>query len=231
MSSNPAKTLELLFAIGPDVIMRDLRRAEEDLRAIAEEIRAIKANSLDVGTPEIKSKRSHLFMVQAYGLCHRDTVAPELQTFYAAFGAGHIAQDAEMVAAYQDTCAELSAQMDVIRRREGLAEGEFWVMRDEGPQDYRELSDQYGVVLERIADTVFSFVLRRYHLNRHADLFERDRTTFEIQREIGNRVVAPVARNEAEVRKMMDDQFRRQYGGAAFKHVLTRVKEIQREGA
>jgi hypothetical protein len=102
-------------------------------------------------------------------------------------------------------------------------------MRGEGPEDYRKLSDQYEVVLERIADTVFSFVLRRYHLSEHADLFERDRTAFEIQREIGCRVVMPVKKNEPEGRKGMDDHFRRHYGEAAFQRALERVQEIQRE--
>jgi hypothetical protein len=226
MSKDPSKTLDLLFAIEPQLITHDLRRAEDDIRSIADEIASVQAIPFDAKTPQIEARRAHLFMIQAHELCRRDSIAPEVQTFYAAFGAGHIAQDAEMVAADRDTCAELSRQMDAIRRREGLATDEFWAMQGEGPQDYRDLSDEFGRVLERITDTVFVFALRRYHLNDQADLFERDRVTFEIQREIGRRVIMPL-KNDEEVGKMMDDYFRREYGTTAFERVLARVQEIR----
>lgn len=227
MSKDPSKTLDLLFALEPQVITHDLRRAEEDIRSIADEIASVQAIPFDAKTPEIEARRAHLFMIQAHELCRRDTIAPEVQTFYAAFGAGHIAQDAEMVTGDKDTCAELSRQMDAIRRREGLADDEFWAMRGEGPQDYRDLNDEFGRVLERVADTIFIFAFRRYHLNGQADLFERDRVTFEIHREIGRRVIMPLKKDAADVEKMMDDYFRREYGTAAFERVLARVQEIR----
>lgn len=191
----------MLFDIKQDVINRDVRRAEEDIRTITNEISSLFSLPLTVRTSEIDARLAHLLMVQAHDLCRRDAVAPELKTFYAAFAARHIVQDAETVAADKDTCAELSARMDSIRRREGLADDEFWVMKDEGPQDYRELDDQFGRVLERVADTVFAFVLRRYHMDEHADLFERDRVAFEIQREVGRRVISPPGQRDRGHRK------------------------------
>jgi hypothetical protein len=151
-------------------------------------------------------------------------VAPELRTFYAAFGAGHVAQDAEMVAADKDTCAELSSRMDAIRRREGLAKDEFWVMRDEGPQDYRDLSEEFGRVLERVADTVFLFVLRRYQMHEQADLFERNPVQFEIYREIGRRVSFPS--KDVDIERTMDDYFRTEYGEDALRRVQSRQRNF-----
>ena len=170
-------------------------------------------------------------MVVAYERRRRDAVASELKTFYAAFGAGHIAQDAEMVAADKDTCAKLSSRMDVIRRREGLADDELWAMQHEGPQDYRELSDEFGRVLERVADTVFAFVLRRYHMDEHADLFERNRVAFEIQREVGRRVISPPRKETEDIEKQMDDYFRREYGADALHRVQARAKELRDKDA
>ncbi len=226
MTKNPSETLAFLFKIEPQVIENDIRRAQENIRSITDEIALVKAVPFHERTPEMEARRAHLFMIQTHELCRRDTVAPEVQTFYASLGAGYIAQDAEMVAANRDTCAELSKQMDDIRRREGFAPDECWVMRWEGPQDYRDLSEQFCRVLDGITDTIFVFALRRYHLDDQADLFEKDRVTFDIQREIGRRVIRPLLENEADVEDMIDDGFRRKYGSSAFKRVLDRAQEI-----
>jgi hypothetical protein len=166
-------------------------------------------------------------MIQAHELCRTETVAPEVQIYYAGFGAGHIAQAPKRVAAVKDTCAELLRKIEVIRLREGLAADEFWVTQDEGPQGFRDRDEQFGRVLKRVADTIFVFALHRYYLKDQADLFERDRVAFEIQREIGLRVIMPVKTFAAGIRgiatvemiaeteKMMDESFKRLYGTAA----------------
>jgi hypothetical protein len=225
VSRNPSKTLEILFDIKQEAINHDLRRAEEDTRSISTEISSLFAVPLAVRTPETDAKIAHLFMVEAHEICRRDSVAPELNTFFAAFAAGHIVQDAETVAWGKDTCAALSSRMNLIRRREGLADDEDWVF-DEGPQDYRELDDKVRQVLERVEDTVFVFVLRRYRMDEHADLFERDRREFEIQREIGSRVNSPPCKETENTENEKDDYFRREYGSDALERVRSRVKEI-----
>jgi hypothetical protein len=68
------------------------------------------------------------------------------------------------------------------------------------------LNDEFEQLLERIYDTVFLSVLRRYHLEYYADLFERDRVEFEMQREIGRRAIMPV-RDNTEAVKLTDDYF------------------------
>ena len=115
--------------------------------------------------------------------------------------------------------------MEAIRVREGLAEDEFWAFKNEGPSDYQELSAEFGRILERVTDTVFIFALRRYHLGEVADLFEADRVLFEIQREVGRRLIFPS--RDDKVEKLMDDYFRREYGEEAFERVRSRTKELR----
>jgi len=229
MSKTPSETLQILFAMQEDAIDRDLQRAEDNILAVANEISSLLAIPFDAKTPTTDARLAHLLMVQARELSRRDRLAPEVRTFYAAFGAGHVAQDAETVAADKDTCAELSARMDTIRRREGLAEGEFWEMQHEGPQDYRDLTNEFGRVLERVADTVFAFVLRRYQMQEEADLFEQDRLLFETYREVGRRVIFPS--HDEEIEKMMDDYFRNEYGLDALNRVRLRAKELRDQRA
>lgn len=226
MSRDPSKTLSILFGLEKSTIDQDIRAAEIDLVGVANEISSLVGVPFDAKTPEIEARLAHLLMVQAYALCQRDGVPPEVKTFYAAFGAGGIVQDAESAAADKDTLARLSSEMEVIRRREGLSEDEFW-MRNEGPADYEKLEDQYGQVLEKIEDTVFTFALRRYHLDEQANLFEQDRLTFEMHREIGRRVIFHPREDAASIEKLLDDYFLKEYGADALRRVELRVNELR----
>jgi hypothetical protein len=75
---------------------------------------------------------------------------------------------------------------------------------------------------------IFVFMLRRYRLDEHANLFEQDRATFEIQREIGRRVVMSTRTEAVEIEKRMDDYFRKQYGVGALRQVLRRAQQLGR---
>jgi hypothetical protein len=101
---------------------------------------------------------------------------------------------------------------------------EFW-LRGNGPQDYDQLNDEFSRVLEGVSDTVFLFVMRRYHMDEQADLFEQNRTEFEIQREIGRRVVYRV---DDEGGKDAD-RFRKEYGEEALQRVLSRSRDLRGE--
>jgi hypothetical protein len=228
MSRNPSQTLKLLFAIEQAEIDRDLERAKKDLLSLANEISALLAIPFNAKTPRTDARLAHLLLLQAHELSRRAAMAPELRTFYAAFGAGHVAQDAESIAADKDMCLELTKHMDAIRVREGLKEDELWVTTDEGPEDYRRLNEEFGRVLERVADTVFTFVLRRYRIDEQADLFEGDRVLFESYREVGRRVVFPS--RDIEIEKMMDDYFASEYGIDALQRVKSRAGELRKQG-
>jgi hypothetical protein len=108
-------------------------------------------------------------MIEAHELSRRDNIAAEVQTFYSALGASYVAEEAQMVSMNQGRCAELFSAIQAIRRREGFSEDNGW-LADEGPADYRRLNDELGQFLEKIYDTVFVSVLRRYQLEYYADL-------------------------------------------------------------
>lgn len=225
MTTDSTETLDMLFGMEQVAIDRDLEVVKDKIRQVAAELSSLSAVPLAAKTSETNARILHLLMVQAHELCRHEAVEPEIKTFYAAFGAGHIAQEVEGVATNKDTLAELSSRMDAIRVREGLAEDEFWAFKHEGPSDYQELSAEFGRILERVTDTVFLFALRRYHLGDVADLFEKDRVLFEIQREVGRRLIFPS--RDDEVEKLMDDYFRREYGEEARQRVRSRTKELR----
>lgn len=85
---------------------------------------------------------------------------------------------------YNEDLADLTAQMDEIRQREGLGEDECW-SRGEGPADWSELNNQYELIL----DIKFENTLREYDLKDIADLYHTDRNAFDALREEGRRFV------------------------------------------
>jgi hypothetical protein len=228
MSKDTSETLRLFFDIDAATIARDLDRVRRNPCGIASELASVRVQSRNASSPEHDARRKHLFMIQACGLCGRDDISPEVRTFFASFGAGDIAQAAEMVAAFKGSCADISGQMDVMRTRDGVVDDEN--DRDEGQKDYRELENKYEKILERVADTVLVTVLRRYHLKDLADLFESDRVAFEVNREIGRRICMPATKELGDAAELMDGYFRDQYGDEAMERVLARVAEIQRKG-
>lgn len=223
---DPSKILELLFAIEPESIARDLRLAEDDFDTIAEEIADLRAIPQEATTPETDARRSHLFMVQAHKLCGQDNIEPEERTFFAAFGACRIAQDAETLASNKGACAELLDRIEQLERRSGLGPGEY-LEKGEAPE-FDQLNEEFGKILEGVFDTVFLFALRRYHLNDAADLYERDLAEFEIQREIGRRAFLPSPDDSEDVEKMLQNGFLKKFGRPALERIVSRSREIIR---
>jgi len=121
---------------------RDLKRAEGEIVALATEISSLLAMPVDARSLEMDTRIAHLLMLQAHELCRNNTLASELLTFYASFGAGYVVQDAVRVAASQDTHAELTRRMSVIRRAKGLGDGEYWAPDKRSPS-YRKLDVEF----------------------------------------------------------------------------------------
>jgi len=207
-------------------IDRDLKGAqEEDILTLVTQISSLNGIPVEACTPETDARLAHLLMVQAHKLCQGDKLPPEIKTFYAAISADRIASEAVTVAMDKGELAELSASIDAVRRREGLTGDEEWRL-GEGPADYRQLEAKAGRVIDRITDTIFAYMLRRYRLEEHAELFERDRVAFEIQREVGHRVLYGTG-----AERLMDKYFRETYGAAALRRVKLRTKQLRAEKA
>ena len=223
----PAETLRIFFEIPHEVITRDVGRAEADYVGLTDEIASLEAVPLADRTPESEAHQRHLLIVQAAVVFKNEHVQPELKTFYVVKGAGSVVQLVEETADNKGSLAVLRNQMEAIERREGLPPGECWVWRHEGPDDYRALEDQCDQILERIEHTVYPSVLRRYGLTELADLYERDFATFDIQREIGSRVIYPREEPNSEVQTIIDGAIERDYGKDALERLRRRVEEIR----
>jgi len=227
MIPDPAETLRIFFEIPHEVILRDIERAEADYVGLTDEIAAWEDVPPLDRTSQSEAHQCHLFLVKAAVAFKNEHVQPELKTFFAAMGSGHVVSVVEDAADTKDNLGKLKTQMAAIERREGLKPGEFWVYRNEGPDDYRALEDQRDEIFERIEHTVYPMVLRRYGLNEMADLYERDFATFEIQREIGSRVIHPRQEEDAEVQKLIDGAITREHGEEALEKIRRRVEEIR----
>lgn len=200
------------------------------MELIHKEAAALRAVDYKVRSPEAEAQIHHLTMVQAYGLCRLPHVIPEFKVFYAGFGAGHVTQDVEMVAHDKGRLAELSQKMEEFRKREGLSADEFWY-RGGGPNDYESLEEEYGQISGRIADTVFVHTLKRYRIIELADLYESDPREFEIQREIGRRILFPPKDEHCEIAELMDSNIRDNYGSDALARIQKRVAELRASNA
>lgn len=219
--------LEEFLRISENDIVRDIEHARNNLTSIVNEIQALKNQSQQISAV-LEARLAHLNLILAHEISCQEILPTEALVFYAAFAAGEISQHAEMVAASKDTCAVLSEQIDAIRHREGLASDEFWLL-NEGPSDYRDLEEKFSLVLGGVSDTVFSFVLRRYRLKKAAELFENDSESFEIQREIGRRVMIPTSKDDAVYESMLDKHFEKKYGPEALRKIHRRVEELMRQ--
>jgi len=71
--------------------------------------------------------------------------------------------------------------------------------------------------------------IEAHGLTELADLYERDFATFDIQREIGSRIIYPREEPNSEVQKIIDRAIERDYGKDALERIRRRVEEIRAE--
>jgi len=58
-------------------------------------------------------------------------------------------------------------------------------------------------------------------------MFEQDRVTFEIEREVGRRIISPARKDTAAIKRFMDDYCRNYYGPDALRRVRARTKQLR----
>jgi hypothetical protein len=187
MSDDPAAVLRVLFAIPQSQIDRDVADEERDFDKMVQEIRTSFAEQQESKDPQATAHYHHKLMVRAKVYHSRTEIQEDHKLFFASLVAEDIADDAVSVAYESGRLAELARRMDEIQKREGLQDDEFWPI-GEGPDDYQELSDESEELLDKVRDTVFTLLLRRYGLNGIADLYETDRVRFDELRERGRKI-------------------------------------------
>lgn len=203
----------------------DLATYQGHLADLIQDIRVLLHRPHEQRTHEVEARIAHLRMIQAHQFCEDETLPAEVRTFYAALAVERIAQDAEIAASGKGAVAQLTRQMEEVKSREGLAPDENW-LSNEGPQDYRRLAEQREKLLRSIEQTIVVFLLRRYHLDEQAELYETDRVTFEVQREVG-RILMMEGGSPPTEEDLLNGYLGRTYGPGAIERVLSRLREIR----
>lgn len=207
----------------PEQIMADLARAADDFDGVSEELQ--ECLRMKVRTAETMARLHHVGMMHAHALEQREEFRGEVRLYLTLQAAEQIAEEAVSVAEHQPACATLLQQIEEICNREGLAPNEAWQI-GEGPEDYEALNEEFDKQTERVRSTVLAFVLRRYDFAHYADLYEQDRVSYEVDREIGRRMMQLGRRDDLE--RAMDKLFKDKWGKEAWERVHAKVEEVRR---
>jgi hypothetical protein len=183
MSDDPSAMLKILFAIPQGRIDRDLAAAAQDPLGCLKG-----ALNRDNKEPQFMAEFHHQQMVQAKVIRLLDYLPEAYMLFYAAMAAEEIAEEAVGFAHDKGRLGELGRQMDEIRERGGFGEDHYRAL-GEGPADYRTLTLESDRLYDSVHGTVFTTLLRRYHLNNLAELYENDRSRYDDLREEGRKMV------------------------------------------
>ncbi|GAA5127160.1 hypothetical protein GCM10023212_31560 [Luteolibacter yonseiensis] len=215
--------LDIFLNIDPSVIKRDLDNVEGSLTELVGAAQKLRRIPQADRTPDDSARLAHLTMLQACEVARHPNFLPEHVIFHAAYAVEGICQDATSVAFSRGQLADLAGKLREFERRDGLKTDEYWAKGD-GPEDYQDISKELDELLDKIRDTLFVHILRAYHLTDIADQFENDRLTFEIDREVGRRLVSHDRITDTE------DYFARIFGSEAWEKVRARLKELSISG-
>jgi hypothetical protein len=178
MSDDPAAMLNHLFAIPQKVIDAAIAEGELDPVRVINQTYANHLEMKGEKNPALVAEYHHKQMVRARVIRHWDRLPEEARIYMAGMIANVIAEDAVMLAHDKDTLSALNQQIREIEKREGLEEGEYWPI-GEGPEDYQRLNREATALYDKVHDTVFTTVLRRYQLDDLADMYEETREEYE----------------------------------------------------
>lgn len=101
--------------------------------------------------------------------------------------AGDMADD---VTVRDPVIQNLHAKLAAIKKREGLEADDYYMLNDpDQPEDHRLLEDQWAHRYDEIYDGIFIDTLKQFGDDDIADLYLRDRATFDSRREVGRCLV------------------------------------------
>jgi len=186
MPNHRKGAVQLLFRLSQAEVDRDLRDAEGRFRELMEERAALTRPLVSERTAAIEARDLHLCMLEAHAVRKLRHLPEDLAFFLAVHAAEAIAFEACGDALDGGRAGELSQQMHSIEARAGLARNDAFSIAD-APPDWRALSDECDALLDKIDATVHTQVLRRYRFADIATLYETDRVTYEVRREVGRR--------------------------------------------
>ena len=176
-----------------------------------------------VTTPGQRALCIHHEILQGHALACQPGLHEDLALYLATWPLDQISEDCAEAARAHGHLAQLEAELEAIRKREGLTGDEYWPI-GEAPADYEAVSRQSDETMERIRDGIFAQLIRRYFGDTLADRFEQHRADFEVAREVGRRMVIK-ADPDRGLNEWIADEILRKYGRAAHEQLLKRLKE------
>ena len=184
MFHDSTEVLRILLSIPEKQIRQDVLDGELNFERMLDETAASTMAAHDSKDARVVALNLHQQMVRAKILQSREYLPPEIRLLYAVLPAETIASEATSVAQTKGRLGELNEKMEEIAEREGLEDGEYWLI-GEGPDDYEVLSSESDQIFQQVQDTVLTTILRRYELGEIADLLENDEAKFDELREAG----------------------------------------------
>lgn len=137
-----------------------------------------------------KAELSHNLLISGWAVWQSDLVEPDVSLLAAALPALQIAEMACTEASSRGTLARIQQELDMLVCNH--AEEVTWSTADNIQyQRFLRLNEEADRILESIHDSVFVDIMRRYHLEEVAEIFEKNRETFEIRLEVGRRLIQP----------------------------------------
>lgn len=170
----------------------------------------------------------HGEMLLGYWFSQQELVPIDMAIYYAAMSVATIASDAVSAAMDRGELLELLREIREIEQQHGLEEDDFWFTY-EGPEDWQELQEKAGDIMEGIDEVVFEDVLRRYGLGEIADLHEKDRMRFDVMKEAGRRALwKEDSESENDANVTMRNYLLKEYGASAVALLDERLVELSR---
>jgi len=220
--------LKILFSIPQQQINQDLATADSNLLKIMQDIRAYRELPDEQQTPEQEAICYHNELLRDQVLRQRPNVPEDEGLYFIAWTAERIADEACFNANDKGRLAELGKQMDEIEKREGLSANEYFPVGT-APEDYQKIATESDAWFDKIEDLILESILKRYHCNQILDLFQHDRATYAVMREVGRRLVnSRMSETDKDDSKELDDHIangiREKFGQPAFELLQRRLR-------
>lgn len=162
------------------------------------------------GTPESEGESYHRRLLLGKKMSLSSRLPADLVLFSATVTAHEIAELSCSAATGTGMLSNLTRQLD------------DW--KEEGDEmTYSSVILQSEALLERVHDSVFLEILRRYELEGYGRLFEKNRPLYEVRFEVGRRLVDASLVNDTD-HQITVEKFRNLYGPELVEKFLARLK-------
>ena len=202
--------LKSFFSISLREVERDLGRVATDaliLRSQEKKFRRKRASA--VKSVDLAASYHRRFLLGSL-MMEISMLPEELVLFSVSLPAYEIAEMACGISCYQGALKELGGIV-LNCQESGMFEGyDSAVLR----------SDE---ILESVHDTMFLNALERYGLTKVTELYENDRPSFELQVEVGRRLVSPDL-VDLEEHKKIEADFRKKFGPEFLQDFMQRLE-------